>query len=117
MDKRSYSLVSPKKAFDTDNCKKLKVSVSPKVKYNENNGNTLNLHIESKELEEELNDLCFEDDDDEFFKNVSFQKLPGKTKDSSIFLFSVTQRQDTKLGPFNLQTLRCAKHRESAGKV
>lgn len=65
MDKRSYSLISPKKMIEVDSCKKLKVSTLPRNKGNENNGNTLNF------LDSELNDLCFEDDDEEFYNKVA----------------------------------------------
>jgi hypothetical protein len=70
MEKRSYSLVaSPHKSLPTDNRKKIKVSTSPKKpKVNENNANVLNFNSQ-EELNNELDGLCFdEDDDDEEFR-------------------------------------------------
>lgn len=71
MEKRSFSLVvSPSKAALTESNKKLKVSTSPK-KLNENNLNFFNFQ---QELHDELDGLCFEDDDDEFLLPVSNTK-------------------------------------------
>lgn len=65
MDKRSFALVaSPLKVTTLDNRKKFKAgSVSPKKKANENNGNVLNAQVE---LNNELDGLCFEDDEEDF---------------------------------------------------
>ena len=76
MDKRSFSLVvSPKKLPEMNISKKLKISLSPNIKINENNVNALNLNL-SSEINDELNGLCFDDDDDEeFYNKVSLYKL------------------------------------------
>lgn len=79
MDKRSYSLVvSPAKSLEMN--KKLKMSVSPKLESNENNGNTLNFtaNLLSK-VDDELDGLCFDDDDDEFYNQV-ISILPQVTR-------------------------------------
>lgn len=61
MDKRSYSLVaSPNKKLAPESHKKIKISLTPKKQPNENNGNLLNSH---DELNNELDGLCFDDDD------------------------------------------------------
>lgn len=63
MDKRSYSLVvSPHKVPEMENCKKFKLTISPKK---ENIVNSLN-----NEIHDQLDGLCFDDDDDEFFNTV-----------------------------------------------
>lgn len=66
MDKRSYSLVvSPHKVPDMDNCKKFKLTISPKKEINANS-----LNLQENEIHDQLDGLCFDDDDDEFFSTV-----------------------------------------------
>ena len=69
MEKRSFSLlVSPSKELLTDSNKKLKVSTSPKnQKICENNLNVCNFQ---QELYDELDGLCFDEDDDECLQPV-----------------------------------------------
>lgn len=65
MDKRAYSFVaSPNKVSPANSCKKLKVSTSPKKQKSENNANIIN---SQDELNNELDGLCFDDDEDEEF--------------------------------------------------
>lgn len=69
MDKRSFSLIaSPNKVPVNDNCKKLKVSISPKKLSDENNGNSLN-------FVDELEGLCFDDDDEDDFCNAVCRRI------------------------------------------
>lgn len=67
MDKRAFALVaSPSKTSSMDARKKFKTSTSPKKPnvpfLSENNANVLN---SQDELNEELDGLCFDDEDDE----------------------------------------------------
>lgn len=72
MDKRAYSkVVSPDKVQLSDSRKKFKVSTSPK-KLNIESENDVNLLNFQEELNDELDGLCFDDDDEEFLMSVSW---------------------------------------------
>lgn len=82
MDKRSYN--SPLKS-DLDSCKKLKISISPKIsprkKSDENNGNAVNLQ---EQIDIELEGLCFDDSEDDTFQRSEVNNfLPDHNKLSS----------------------------------
>lgn len=69
MDKRSYSLVvSPLKVPELVNCKKFKVTISPKKE----NESVISLR---NEIHDQLDGLNFDDDEnDELLKTVRFLK-------------------------------------------
>lgn len=67
MDKRAYALIaSPNKVQSLENCKKLKISsISPKKMIVDN----------EEELHNELDGLCFDDDEDDDFGLQVWQEI------------------------------------------
>lgn len=61
---------SPQKKFHHESCKKVKISISPK-KNNMQMENNVNLtNLKSSDPGFDINDLFFDDDDDEFLESV-----------------------------------------------
>lgn len=68
MDKRSSTaVVSPNQLLSLENCKRIKVSISPKKGSKENNA----LNFQNNSHSDELDGLCFDDDEDDFYSEVN----------------------------------------------
>lgn len=103
MDKRTFVQVdSPTKLSSIDARKKFKESTSPKKpEISENNANVLN---SQEKLNEELDGLCFDDDEEDEKLRASVSKNCRrcvKNRLNSLFLAVNI------IGSFNFQTMRC----------